>query len=151
MLWYYKFRQELFDPVPGREVYVKHPGGGRGWPEECPPIRAANAFGFDLLANFDLTFVRGRDGWRVADDVTFSQATSTGRRTPEAEGAPLAQQYAWFWERGQTLPHKITDDVYAVVQHQAKVSSFLYLRTEPNELLLMTDVPNRAGGGRGGR
>ncbi len=71
MLSYFKFRQELFDPVPGRDVYVKHPGGGRGWPEECPPIRAANGFGFDLLANFDLTFVRGRKGWAVAEDVVI--------------------------------------------------------------------------------
>ena len=149
MLWYYKFRQDLFDPAPGRDVYVKRPrtaGGGRGWPEECPPIRAANAFGFDLLANFDLTFVRGRGtrgrgGWRVEDDVVidsdFDYAGSA-----EADGAPLTQQYAWFWERGQTIPHPITDDVYAAIRHQAKVSSFLFLRTDPNEMLLMTDVPN---------
>ena len=57
MLHYFKFRQELLDPAPARDVYVKR-GKGRGWPEECPPIRAANAFGFDVLANFDLTFVR---------------------------------------------------------------------------------------------
>src|SRR4051812_50108782 len=59
MLNYFKFRQDLFAPQPGRDVYVKRPAG-KGWPEECPPIRAANAFGFDLLANFDLTFVRTR-------------------------------------------------------------------------------------------
>ena len=141
MLSYYKFRQELFDPVPGRDVYVKHAGGGRGWPEECPPIRAANGFGFDLLANFDLTFVQGKGGWRVADDVVidsdFDWAASEG-----AEGAPLTQQYAWFWERGQRVPHVITDGVYEQVRHQAKVSSFLFLHTDPNEVLLMTDVPN---------
>ena len=56
MLHYFKFRQDLLDPAPARDVYVKRPKG-RGWPEECPPIRAANSFGFDLLANFDLTFV----------------------------------------------------------------------------------------------
>src|SRR3954462_2588633 len=59
MLHYYRFRQDLFAPQPGRDVYVKRPAG-KGWPEECPPIRAANAFGFDLLANFDVTFVRAR-------------------------------------------------------------------------------------------
>src|SRR5687767_4192274 len=58
MLHYFKFRQDLFDPSPAREAYVKR-GAGRGWPEECPPIRAANAFGFDLLANFDVTFIQG--------------------------------------------------------------------------------------------
>ena len=147
MLWYYKFRQELFDPVPGRDVYVKRPraaagGGGRGWPEECPPIRAANAFGFDVLANFDVTFVRGRDGdWRVEPD-TVIDSDFDWAGTEEAEGRPLTQQYAWFWERGQRLPHVISDDVYEQIRHQAKVSSFLFLRTEPNEMLLMTDVPN---------
>ena len=69
MLHYFKFRQELADPVAGKEVYVKR-GAGKGWPEECPPIRAANAFGFDLLANFDLAFLRKRGGgWSVEEDV----------------------------------------------------------------------------------
>src|SRR6476646_6942525 len=67
MLHYYKFRQELFAPAPAKEVYVKR-GAGRGWPEQCPPVRAANAFGFDLLANFDLTFVQSRGRWRAQPD-----------------------------------------------------------------------------------
>ena len=145
MLSYFKFRQELFDPVPGRDVYVKRKrtgsGGGRGWPEECPPIRAANAFGFDLLANFDLTFVQGRGGWRVARDIVIDSDFDYAG-SDDAAGVPLTQQYAWFWERGQTIPHPISDDVYREIKHQAKVSSFLFLATEPNELLLMTDVPN---------
>src|SRR5689334_734847 len=73
MLHYFKFRQELFDPQPARDIYVKR-GPGKGWPEECPPIRAANAFGFDLLANFDLTFIQPhppRGDWRVRKDVTL--------------------------------------------------------------------------------
>ena len=67
MLRYFKFRQDLFDPAPARDVYVRRPGGGKGWPEHCPPIRAANAFGFDLLANFDVTFIRRprAGGWRT--------------------------------------------------------------------------------------
>src|SRR5690606_30827038 len=60
----------------------------------------------------------------------------------ESEGKPLAQQYAWFWEKGQTLPHVITDNVYKVIRHQVKLSSFLYLKTDPNEVLLITDIPN---------
>ena len=55
MLRFYKFRQDFFPPVPARDIYFK-PGKGKGWPEECPPIRTANGFGFDLLANFDLDF-----------------------------------------------------------------------------------------------
>ena len=69
MLHYFKFRQELFDPQPAKDVYLKR-GKGRGWPEECPPIRAANGFGFDLLANFDVTFTRKRSGgWKKSSPI----------------------------------------------------------------------------------
>src|SRR5947209_650856 len=110
MLHYFKFRQDLLDPQPGKDVYVKR-GAGKGWPEECPPIRAANAFGFDLLANFDVTFIQGRGGtWRVEDDVVldsdFDWAAHDGAQE-SGEGRPLTQQYAWFWEKGQKLPHAI--------------------------------------------
>jgi len=147
MLHYFKFRQELLDPAPARDVYVKREAG-KGWPEECPPIRAANAFGFDLLANFDITFVRAtpRKGkaepaWRVEPDVVI-QSDFDWSAAPEAAGAPLSQQYAWFWEKGQQLPHVISDNVLAQIDNQVKVSSFLFLQTDPNELLLMTEVPN---------
>jgi hypothetical protein len=144
MLRFFKFRQELFGPVPAQDVYVKR-GPGKGWPEECPPIRAANAFGFDLLANFDVTFVRSRGGdWRVKRDVVI-ESDFDWSATDDVEGKPLAQQYAWFWEKGQTLPHVISDNVYHQIRNQVKVSSFLFLQTDPNELLLMTDVPNLAG------
>lgn len=52
------------------------------------------------------------------------------------------QQYAWFWERGQTLPHRIDDHVYREIRNQVKVSSFLYLKTDPGEMLLVAPVPN---------
>lgn len=141
MLHYFKFRQALLAPQPAKEVYVK-PGPGKGWPEECPPIRAANAFGFDLLANFDVTFVRKRDGsWRAEPDLVIeSDFDYAGNE--QSEGAPLRQQYAWFWQKGQKLPHVISDNVYAHIRNQVKISSLLFLKTDPNELLLMTDVPN---------
>src|SRR6478672_1833567 len=141
MLHYFKFRQELFAPVPAKEVYVKR-SAGKGWPEECPPIRAANSFGFDLLENFAVTFVKGRSGdWRVQKDVVIeSDFDYSG--SDDAPGAPLNQQYAWFWERGQRIPHVISDNVYSSIRNQVKVSSFLFVKTDPNELLLMTDVPN---------
>jgi hypothetical protein len=149
MLHYFKFRQDLFDPVPARDIYLKRPAG-KGWPEECPPIRAANGFGFDVLANFDVTFVRsrGRSGARwtvVKDRVIESDFDYAG--SDDSPGAPLVQQYAWFWERGQKIPHVITDNVYREIANQVKVSSFLFLQTDPNQLLLMTGVPNfqRAG------
>ena len=141
MLHYYKFRQDLFSPRAGKEVYLKR-GPGKGWPEECPPIRAANAFGFDLPANFDVTFTRKRDGnWRVEPDVMI-ESDFHYAASEEGEGSPLRQQYAWFWERGQKLPHVISDNVYGQIRNQAKVSSFLFLKTDPNELLYMSDVPN---------
>jgi hypothetical protein len=146
MLHFFKLRQDLFDPQPARDVYHKRQPG-KGWPEECPPIRAASAFGFDLLANFDVTFVRrkptAKDAcpWRVEPDVVI-ESDFAWSASEEADGAPISQQYAWFWPKGQTLPHKISDNVYEVIQHQVKVSTFLYLATDPNELLFITAVPN---------
>src|SRR3954462_9656817 len=143
MLHFFKFRQELFSPQAAKETYVK-PGPGKGWPEECPPIRAANGFGFYLLANFDVPFVRSRStdsGWRVEPD-TVIRSDFDYSANPESEGAPLTQQYAWFWEKGQKLPHVITDNVYDQIRHQVKVSSYLFLKTDPNELFLMTEGPN---------
>ena len=140
MIHFFKFRQELFDLQPAKDVYVKR-GSGKGWPEECPPIRAANGFGFDVLANFDVTFIQSRGQWQVKKDIVISSDFdwSANDQTP---GAPLSQQYAWFWEKGQKLPHLISDNVYKQINNQVKVSSFMFLRTDPNELLLMTDIPN---------
>ena len=51
-------------------------------------------------------------------------------------------------EKGQKLPHVISDNVYKVIRNQVKISTYLFLKTDPNELLYMTDVPNlvRPGG-----
>jgi hypothetical protein len=140
MLHYFKFRQDLFPPEPGKDVYVKR-AAGKGWPEECPPLRAANAFGFDLLANFDVTFVRGKNGWRTEPDTVIESDFSFAG-SESSPGNPLRQQYAWFWEKGQKLPHVITDNVYEQIRNQVKISSFLFLKTDANELLYMTGVPN---------
>src|SRR5205085_8478465 len=107
MIHYFKFHQDCFDPAPARDVYVKRPTG-RGWPEECPPIRAANSFGFDILANFDVTFEQKRGGtWAVRPD-TVVESDFNWSGDDESDGTPLRQQYAWFWERGQRLPHVIS-------------------------------------------
>ncbi|HZZ43862.1 MAG TPA: hypothetical protein VFE58_13070 [Tepidisphaeraceae bacterium] len=141
MIHYYKFRQDLLDPAPARDVYIKRPAG-RGWPEECPPVRAANSFGFDLLANFDLTFLQSSPGkWRVPKDLTL-ESDFNWSPDDQSEGSPLHQQYAWFWEPNQQLPHKITPNVYKQISNQVKVSTYLFLKSDPNELLLMTDIPN---------
>ena len=141
MLHYFKFRQELFAPAPAKDIYIKRPAG-KGWPEECPPIRAANGFGFDLLANFDITFARKRDrSWRVAPDVVLPSDFDYAA-TEESDGKPLTQQYAWFWEKGQKLPHAISDNVYESIRNQVKISTFLFLKTDPNEVLYVTEIPN---------
>src|SRR5438046_8997605 len=99
MLHYFKFRQDLLDPQPAKEIYIKR-GPGKGWPEECPPIRAANAFGFDLLANFDVTFLRAKNGWKIEDDVVIDSDFDYSSNDA-GEGKPLRQQYARFWEKGK--------------------------------------------------
>jgi hypothetical protein len=145
MLHYFKFRQDLYAPAPAREVYAK-PGPGKGWPIECPPIRAANSFGYDLLANFDVTLIQSRGKWRVAEDIAIESDfhyVPGSASSDDTVGQPIVQQYAWFWERGQKLPHPISDQVYEKISNQVKVSSYLFLATDPNELLLMTEVPNQ--------
>jgi hypothetical protein len=141
MLHFHKFRDELFAPQPAKDVYIKRPHG-RGWPEECPPIRAANAFGFDILANFDITFIQKRGAWSIEKDIVINSDFDYAA-AEDSSGKPLTQQYAWFWEKGQKLPHVISDNVYAQISNQVKVSTFLFLKTDPNELLLMTDPPNQ--------
>jgi hypothetical protein len=85
MLHYFKLRQDLFAPVPARDVYVKR-GPGKGWPEECPPIRAANGFGFDLLANFGVTFTRRRNKTWAATPDTVIQSDFDYAASEESAG-----------------------------------------------------------------
>lgn len=143
MIHFFRLRQELYAPVPARDIYVKRPTG-KGWPEECPPLRAANAFGFDLLANFDVTLTQQRDKtWRASPDRVLTSDFDYAA-SEESAGAPLTQQYAWFWEKGQKLPHVISDNVYKQISNQVKISTFLFLKSDPNELIYMTDIPNLA-------
>lgn len=150
MLHYYKFSSEVLDLVPAREVYVKR-GPGKGWPEECPPLRAANAFGWDVLSSTELVFQRKGQGWvleteRELESDWLFEAHGGGDGEEEGPGASsgvaIHQKNAWFWDKGQTLPHVITPEVYASLRHQVKVSTFLFLRTDPNELLYIGDIPN---------
>src|SRR5437868_12927663 len=119
MLHYFKFRQDLLDPVAAKEVYIKRPAG-KGWPEHCPPIRAANAFGFDLLANFDIVFTQRRGVWSLHPDIVIESDFAYARRH-NSPGQPLVQQYSWFWQKGRRIPHVITDNVYAEIKNQVKV------------------------------
>lgn len=137
MLQYYRFHADLPHPVLAAPVYVKRDKGS-GWPEHCPPIRAANAFGWDVLNPFEMKFVRDKEGhWDIAEAVEV-------RSDIELEGGvvPHPQLNAWFWEQGQQRPHVITDNVYWAIRHQCKLSTFLYLQTEPGWLLWIRGVPN---------
>ena len=139
MLHYFKFHQIFYRPCR-REVYVKR-GPGRDGPRNAR--RSAPPTHLDLICSRTSTspFFRLAGRWRVQKDVVIDSDFHYAG-SEESEGAPLRQQYAWFWEKGQRLPHPISDNVYREIQNQVKVSSYLFLKTDPNELLFMTDVPN---------
>jgi hypothetical protein len=144
VLRYFKFHRGLPGPAPARESYGPRLRG-RGWPDQCPPIRAANAFGWDVPAAFDMTFRRRRDGGFALEDPVDVQGdwAWAPRGVPAEDAVPIVQRNAWFWDRGQKVPHVISPHVYARLRNQVKVSTFLYLWTDPGEMLLMTEVPNR--------
>lgn len=137
MLEYYRFHENLPHPKPATPIYNKRDSGS-GWPEHCPPIRTANAYGWDVINPFDIHFKRDADGaWDVVEavevhsDITFDEDKS-----------PVPQLNAWFWEKGQQRPHVISDNVFPHIRHQVKLSTYLYLRTEPGWMLLIKGVPN---------
>lgn len=136
MLRYYRFHADLPHPVPAKAAYAS-PGPGSGWPEHCPPIRAANAFGWDVVNPFAIRFLRDKEGnWEVEEAVEVLSDIEL-----DGGAAPHPQVNAWFWEKGQKRPHVISDNVYAAIRHQCKLSTFLYLETEPGWVLWMRSVP----------
>ena len=140
MLHYYKFCSEVPTPSPARGAYHKREPG-KGWPEECPPMRAANSFGWDLLCPGDLEFSLHEEGWHLDTPLTLESdwVYSAG---DDGAGVALTQENAWFWEQDQMLPHVISSEVYPEIKNQVKVSTFLFMRTESNELLYFSDIPN---------
>lgn len=142
MLHFFKFAEEIPAPVPARPIYETGPVKS-GAPSECPPLRAVNAFGWDVLSAFDLRFRRSGKTWTLDETVEIESDWELAS-TPEGEGMPLVQKHAWFWEEDQVLPHRIDPEVYAGITNQVKVSTFLFLKTDPNELLYLTDLPNQS-------
>jgi len=137
MLEYYRFHADLPQLAAAKPVYVKREAGS-GWPEHCPPIRAASGFGWDVINPFTMRFVRNSGGaWSIEESVSVESDVDVGEGV-----SPHAQVNAWFWEKGQQRPHVITDNVYAQIRHQCKVSTYLYLRTEVGWMLWMTSIPN---------
>jgi hypothetical protein len=150
MLHFYRFSTETPPPAPARAVYAAKKAGqdpgvrspkGRGSPEECPPVRAANSFGWDVHAAHDMTFLQKDGDWSIENPVDLESDWAFSSEA-DAEGAPLVQRNAWFWDKDQVLPHVIAPEVYPEIAHQVKISTFLFLRTDPNELLFITDIPN---------
>lgn len=138
MLQYFRFHADLPHLQSAKPVYIKR-GKGSGWPEHCPPIRAANAYGWDVLNPFDMIFTRDPEGhWAIEEAVEVHSDIEL-----EGSATPHPQLNAWFWEKGQQRPHVITDNVYAAIRHQCKVSTFLYLQTDPGWVLAMRAIPNR--------
>jgi hypothetical protein len=136
MLWYYRYFADLPHPAPAKGVY-RTGLEGQGWPEHCPPIRAAASYGWDVINPFQMKFVRDDSGqWDIdeAVEVTSDVDLSDGL-------TPHPQVNAWFWEKGQTRPHAISPDVYEQISHQVKVSTYLYLRTEKNWMTWIRPVP----------
>ena len=144
MLYFFKFRTDVPSPTPARGAYNKR-APGKGWPEDCPPIRAANAFGWDVVATQDMTFRQIEGRWTHENPVDLESDWVFDPDDAAQDGAPLVQRNAWFWEKDQVLPHVISPEVYPHIAHQVKVSTYLFLQTDPNELLFMTDIPNRTG------
>ena len=145
MLHFRRFAAEVLPPTPAEDVYVRR-RGGRGWPEQCPPVRAANAYGFDVRASVDLEFVREADGrWSIlrGGALEADWAWTSPEAAEDEEAAPAqVQEAAWPWDEQQVLPHVISPEVAPLLRDQMKVSTFLYLATDPGEVLLFTDIPH---------
>ena len=111
-------------------------------------MRAANAFGWDVLSATDMNFRQKDAGnWTLEDPVDFESDWTYAPESEEegaddGEGEPIVQRNAWFWDENQVLPHVISRDVYPEISNQVKVSTFLFLKTDPNELLYFSDIPN---------
>ncbi len=144
MLHFFKFSEDIPNPVAARPIYKSGPVLS-GAPEECPPLRAANSFGWDIVAAFDMNFKNNDGNWEITNPVEIESDWEFGSTDPDdsTEGSPITQRNAWFWEEDQVLPHVIHKDVYKEIKNQVKVSTFLFIKTDPNELLYMCDLPNQ--------
>lgn len=136
-LRYFRYHSDLPHPVPARSSYVARPPG-QGWPEQCPPIQAAQAFGWDVINPFTMRFVRGKEGWEIGSAVEVQGGDLEERVGVE----PFPQQNCWPWDSAQILPHRISPHVFPQIRHQVKVSTYLFLQTPPGWALLMSDIPN---------
>jgi len=101
-------------------------------------MKAAQAFGWDVVNPFELRFVRGREGWEISSGVQVQGGDLQERSGVE----PFDQDNCWMWKVDQVLPHRISPQVFKEIRNQVKVSTYLFLQTPPGWVLLMTDIPN---------
>ncbi|CAE7554255.1 unnamed protein product [Symbiodinium natans] len=137
VLRYFRFHSELPHPVPARRSYVERRPGS-GWPEQCPPMQAASAFGWDVINPFEIQFDPGKEGWEIHSSVEVGG----GDLEERGDIGAFDQDNCWQWDPNQVLPHRISPQVYPEIRNQAKVSTYLYLQTPPGWAVLMSDVPN---------
>mmetsp|Transcript_17079 Transcript_17079/g.38559 ORF Transcript_17079/g.38559 Transcript_17079/m.38559 type:complete len:329 (+) Transcript_17079:60-1046(+) len=137
VLRYFRFHCELPHPVPARRSYVERRPGS-GWPEQCPPMQAASAFGWDVINPFDIQFNPGQEGWEIENAVEVGG----GDLEERGDVGAFDQDNCWQWDPNQVLPHRISPHVYPKIRNQAKVSTYLYLQTPPGWAVLMSDIPN---------
>jgi hypothetical protein len=99
-----------------------------------------------VLASVDLEFVREAEGgWSLVDPGTLTAdfVWAPEDTPPDAEMPPPQEQdAAWFWDEDQVIPHVIAPEVWPLLRDQVKVSTFLYLATDPDEMLLFMDLPH---------
>lgn len=136
-LRYFRYHSALPHPAPAKQIYRDRESGS-GWPEQCPPIKAAQAFGWDVINPFDIEFVYGEDGWGITSAVEVEGDDLRARTGAES----FSQDNIWGWDPEQILPHKISPHVFPEIKHQVKVSTYLFLKTPPGWATLQTDIPN---------
>ncbi|CAK9022586.1 unnamed protein product [Durusdinium trenchii] len=134
-LRYFRFHSELPHPVPAERPAQKP---GSGWPEQCPPMQAARAFGWDVINPFEIRFDPGEESWKLHDAVEVGG----GDLEERGEVGAFDQDNCWQWDPNQVLPHRISPQVFPEIRNQAKVSTYLYLQTPPGWAILMGDIPN---------
>ena len=137
MLSYYRYMADLPHPVSAKTSYEKDIEG-HGWPEHCPPIRSATAYGWDVINPFEMHFIRDEfEHWMIKEAVEVESDVGLPDGT-----TPHPQINAWFWEKDQKRPHVITKNVFDKIKHQVKVSTYLYFQTEAEWMISIRSIPN---------
>eukprot|EP00439_Symbiodinium_sp_Y106_P032914 s7981_g3.t3 len=99
VLRYFRFHSELPHPVPARRSYVERRQGS-GWPEQCPPMQAASAFGWDVINPFEIQFDPGEDGWEIHGSVEVGG----GDLEERGDIGAFDQDNCWQWDPNQVKP-----------------------------------------------